>query len=229
MAAVVRRFKRLRMTKDRVTVFEITPKPDIRQVQSDQKLYDIGPTKLKMKQRQLEKQESKGEPVNEKLKAWVNAGIKRLDRLIKLQEYKRQVREMALEMGFKIPNAPFGVIFYLPVPKSWSAKKKREHHYVLIDKRPDMDNLFKAFLDALNARKRRVPRRDADGKIIREDRRIVYDIIQLDPLFAGGDDRYVNNASLSKRYVNAEKGYIEFVLLPSPWDDAIIKMKLAEE
>lgn len=57
------------------------------------------------------------------------------------------------EVGLKIKVKPssdfFHVVFLLPMPASWSHKKKRNHvgqpHFV----KPDKDNLEKAFIDAL--------------------------------------------------------------------------------
>ena len=54
------------------------------------------------------------------------------------------------EVGkFRIPEANFRVVFYLPMSKSWSKKKKAS----MINKphkvRPDCDNLIKAFFDCL--------------------------------------------------------------------------------
>lgn len=41
------------------------------------------------------------------------------------------------------------LIFYLPMPKSWSKKKKEALNGCAHQKRPDIDNLCKSFLDAL--------------------------------------------------------------------------------
>lgn len=48
----------------------------------------------------------------------------------------------------KVP-ASFHIIFGIPMPKSWSAKKKREMQDIPHQQRPDIDNLLKAFLDCL--------------------------------------------------------------------------------
>lgn len=41
------------------------------------------------------------------------------------------------------------VIFHLPMPYSWTAKKQREMLFRPHTQRPDIDNLLKALLDAL--------------------------------------------------------------------------------
>jgi len=40
--------------------------------------------------------------------------------------------------------------FFLPIPKSWSKKKKQEYHNQPHQQKPDIDNLIKAVMDALN-------------------------------------------------------------------------------
>jgi Holliday junction resolvase RusA-like endonuclease len=42
------------------------------------------------------------------------------------------------------------VTFILPVPDSWSGKKKREHIGAPVTVKPDADNLVKALMDAAN-------------------------------------------------------------------------------
>lgn len=40
--------------------------------------------------------------------------------------------------------------FWMPIPKSWSEKKKREYEGVPHISRPDLDNMTKLILDSLN-------------------------------------------------------------------------------
>lgn len=51
----------------------------------------------------------------------------------------------------RVKVAPSGahVIFHLPMPKSWSNKKKLEMHGKPHTSKPDVDNLLKGFMDAL--------------------------------------------------------------------------------
>lgn len=44
---------------------------------------------------------------------------------------------------------PYKITFYLPMPKSWSKKKKDEHFGQPHLQKPDKDNLEKALLDGL--------------------------------------------------------------------------------
>jgi len=43
------------------------------------------------------------------------------------------------------------IIFYVPMPKSWSATKKRDMHLKPHQQKPDLDNFIKALLDAAHA------------------------------------------------------------------------------
>jgi Holliday junction resolvase RusA-like endonuclease len=62
--------------------------------------------------------------------------------------YKDGLNILANEIKFSLPRN-FKIDFYLSMPKSWSKKKRSEflgkpHH-----QKPDLDNLIKAFMDAL--------------------------------------------------------------------------------
>ena len=50
--------------------------------------------------------------------------------------------------GYEVPPV-FDIIFYLPCPPSWSAKKRREMHGKPHQQKPDIDNIIKAWLDSL--------------------------------------------------------------------------------
>lgn len=43
----------------------------------------------------------------------------------------------------------FKIIFYMPMPKSWSDKKRKEMCGSPHQQKPDIDNLAKAFMDAM--------------------------------------------------------------------------------
>lgn len=42
------------------------------------------------------------------------------------------------------------ITFYMPIPKSWSQKKRKEHEGQLHNKKPDIDNIIKGLFDAAN-------------------------------------------------------------------------------
>lgn len=69
--------------------------------------------------------------------------------VMKYWAYKDTIKEQ--QGDFRFPHSKASVTFYMPIPKSWSNKKKD-----LLRDRPhqkkrscDIDNLLKAFLDAL--------------------------------------------------------------------------------
>jgi Holliday junction resolvase RusA-like endonuclease len=77
------------------------------------------------------------------------AGLKRLLRLEKYNEYKISLAALAKQKRFSPPDQGGHLIFYIPVPKSWAKYKKAEMHMKLHQSKPDIDNLAKAFFDSL--------------------------------------------------------------------------------
>lgn len=77
------------------------------------------------------------------------SGLKRLQRIERYNEYKICVLAEAKRVGFSLPDVGAGIIFYLPVPKSWSKKKKRLHHGAYHQSKPDLKNLLSAWEDSL--------------------------------------------------------------------------------
>lgn len=57
--------------------------------------------------------------------------------------------ELRLRWGNQEVPEKVSIKFYLPMPKSWSKKKRKEMVWKPHQQRPDVDNLVKAFLDAL--------------------------------------------------------------------------------
>lgn len=51
--------------------------------------------------------------------------------------------------GVMLNNSAVHITFYLPMPKSWSKKKKELHNGRKHQQRPDLDNIAKALADAL--------------------------------------------------------------------------------
>ena len=49
----------------------------------------------------------------------------------------------------KLPEESARVVFHIPMPKSWSKKKKDFHNHRPHLQKPDVDNLFKALADAI--------------------------------------------------------------------------------
>lgn len=59
-------------------------------------------------------------------------------------EYCNKLREI----GASVPDGGAHVRFIMPMPKSWSAKKKAEMAGKPHQQKPDLDNLLKALFDA---------------------------------------------------------------------------------
>lgn len=51
--------------------------------------------------------------------------------------------------GFILPDSNFRIVFYFPMPKSWSKKKKKEILNKPHKQKPDADNCLKAIQDIL--------------------------------------------------------------------------------
>lgn len=78
-------------------------------------------------------------------------GLKRLKRLERYNEYKLSLGALAKQAHFSFPEQGASIIFFIPVPQSWSKKKKKLYHGTLHQSKPDLDNLLKAMTDALLA------------------------------------------------------------------------------
>lgn len=77
------------------------------------------------------------------------SGLKRLERIEKYNQYKVNLLATAKAKQFVIPEQGAGVTFFMPMPKSWSQKKKNLYNGTLHQQRPDLKNLLSAWEDAL--------------------------------------------------------------------------------
>lgn len=59
--------------------------------------------------------------------------------------YKAQVRLL----GLTLPESGYHITFVIPMPKSWSKKKRQQYDGQPHQSKPDKDNLEKALLDAI--------------------------------------------------------------------------------
>lgn len=71
---------------------------------------------------------------------------KRRPCVVKYFAYRDQVRAIAEEQGFTLPDQ-FSVRFYLAMPRSWSKRKKQAHDGQPHQAKPDTDNLLKGWMD----------------------------------------------------------------------------------
>lgn len=68
-------------------------------------------------------------------------------------KYMQLIQEKVKESKL-VPGEALCLTFRIPMPKSWSKKKRVEHKYNPHKQRPDIDNLVKAVLDALFYKKK---------------------------------------------------------------------------
>jgi len=73
--------------------------------------------------------------------------------LLKYLEYKDALKEYGEKVGFIMPQDAFFMWFFMPMPKTWTKKKKAAMAFKLHKHKKDTDNLSKAIKDALAPRK----------------------------------------------------------------------------
>jgi len=61
----------------------------------------------------------------------------------------RAYRDTIEALKIQIPDGGAWIIFIVPMPASWSGKKKERHDGKPHQQRPDLDNYLKGFLDAI--------------------------------------------------------------------------------
>ncbi len=111
--------------KSKKTILNLTPQTPIRATKGDSIFFRIPREKLRPD------------------------GLRRLLRLEKYNNYKVELLAEAKRKNFTLPASGLHITFYIPMPKTWSKKKKKAHHGLLMQSRPDIDNLIKGFFDAL--------------------------------------------------------------------------------
>ena len=67
--------------------------------------------------------------------------------VLRYWQYKDELKKQAGD--WEVPDSNFHIIFYIPMPKSWSKKKKSEKEGCAHTQRPDVDNILKGFWDCL--------------------------------------------------------------------------------
>ena len=63
-------------------------------------------------------------------------------------EFKSKIKAQAEQMQFKLGGV-LEIAFLVPMPHTWSEKKKIKHNKQPVKTRPDIDNYVKSFMDAL--------------------------------------------------------------------------------
>jgi Holliday junction resolvase RusA-like endonuclease len=66
--------------------------------------------------------------------------------------YKQQIAMLVKQHIHKSSEHPIlvDVTFYMPIPDSWSGKKKERYNGQIHKSKPDIDNLIKGLFDSLN-------------------------------------------------------------------------------
>ena len=67
--------------------------------------------------------------------------------VLRYWEYKDDIKNWGIQNNFKLKSEIY-VKFYIPMPKSWTLKKKAKMLYTPHKQRPDVDNLLKGLMDA---------------------------------------------------------------------------------
>lgn len=117
------------MAGEKITIrLFITPQTNVRVTKDDKKWFRI--------------------PEDELIERWPD-GYKRKMRILRYFQYKNDLRIEARRQRFELPTNDVWIKFYLPMPRSWSKKKKLRHDFEPHQTRPDASNLHKAFEDAL--------------------------------------------------------------------------------
>lgn len=84
------------------------------------------------------------------------SGLSRLKRLERYNTYKIDLAAEAKSKRFLFPPVGASITFFIPVPPSWSKKKKKLHHGRFHQSKPDLDNLLKALMDSLMAEDKQI-------------------------------------------------------------------------
>lgn len=122
---------------ERKYILSITPQTHIRSTVGDRILFRIPRNKLKP------------------------PGLRRLLRIERYNEYKISVLAIAKQQKFTFPSVGARIKFFIPVPTSWSKKKKAMMHLQYHMSRCDLDNLIKALLDSLLAEDKHIAQFEA--------------------------------------------------------------------
>lgn len=111
--------------KENTTAFFITPMAAPRMTRGQVKMVHIDDSKLD------------------------KAGLAKKHKIIEYENFKQALALMANQKKFVLPDQLFRVYFYIPMPGSWSEKKKKDMWGTPHQVKPDADNLMKAVKDAL--------------------------------------------------------------------------------
>jgi Holliday junction resolvase RusA-like endonuclease len=70
--------------------------------------------------------------------------------------HKREIQDWVARTGFKMPLGYMAIWFYVPMPASWRAKKRKEMLHTVHQNTPDIDNYIKQLFDNIMPRRNRI-------------------------------------------------------------------------
>lgn len=121
-----------------VTLFDITPCPAPRSTKNTKSMpYWSDEYCMKKDAEYLKKTGKKGTLLYAK------------NRELRYKNYKFELKKMAENSNFVMPEDAFAIWFLFPVTKSWTKKKKKEMEWQLHKIQLDLDNLTKGFFDSI--------------------------------------------------------------------------------
>lgn len=91
-------------------------------------------------------------------------GLMKRRRLERYNQYKIDILTLAKQKGFEMPTSGWAWYFYIPIPVSVTAGKRRALHGQFHIKRPDLNNYEKAAEDGLSVHDETVAQRSGHGK-----------------------------------------------------------------
>lgn len=148
------------MNENRI-ILPITPQTHIRSTKGDKIIFRIPTECRKLKGK---KPCVKFRKTGECPHILSPGGRQRKRRLEKYNQYKVDLLEAANKAGFKMPVAGWAWYFYIPMPSSWTKKKKETMLGQFHCQKPDLNNLEKAAEDSLTITDELVAQRSGSGK-----------------------------------------------------------------
>lgn len=132
------------MIPKKITVLKIEPQTHVRSTKGDSWLFAVSDEYLK----EYDQKRTLTNP-----KAIPGRNLNRKRQLQRYNAYKEDLRKLAFEDRFVMPQGYFAIWFYIPIPKSWRPAKVKEMLYTVHQSTPDCDNMIKSFLDGIMPRK----------------------------------------------------------------------------
>jgi Holliday junction resolvase RusA-like endonuclease len=134
--------------KSNTLILAITPQTNVRTTQADRIWFQI-PEDCPKGCGAPRRKTSKAEGCRHCLP---HDGLRRKRRIERYNRYKEDLLTLALQQRFTHPQIGAGITFHLPLPKRVRSKKQRALlHGSWHTQKPDIDNMLKAYFDALMA------------------------------------------------------------------------------